>query len=233
MNLFDINYLNKISELYTEAFKFKKYKAMPPVLAVFSGLLMIPIYFFSFCVSAVLFILAFIFETNISFIKSVHSILSNEAKTVHPAAQFVIYWVAWPLVFSLYVIEGSLLCAMIPIYAFLSVLVYIWSFGGIKFHMFAKKDDNIAIEAPDRIKVIPLIFVIIGYSLLVFIPAVHGVFHLIELYYDYIEYRFVYDFTQKIYPLYYRMYLIFVTIFPLATVRNKVKDLSCSKEGEC
>ena len=203
---------------------------MPSALAVFSGLLMIPIYFFGIGVSAVLFILAFIFETNISFIKSIHSILSNEAKTAHPAAQFVIYWVAWPLVFSLYVLEGSLLCAMMPIYALLSVVVYIWSFGGIKFHLFAKKDDNIAIEKPDPMKAIPLVFVIVGYSLLVFIPVAHGVFHLIDLYYDYMEYRFIYDFTKEIYPIYYRMYLIFVTIFPLATVRGKAKDISHGKE---
>lgn len=221
MNLFDINYLDKISELFNEALKLKKYKAMPPVLAVFCGILMMPYYFASVIVAIFLFFCAFIFETNISFVKSLHCILNDQTKTAHPAAQVVLYWFSWPLVFFLYVIEGVLLCFMIPIYAFLSVLIYIWSFGGIKFHLFAKKGDDISIEVTEPYKVVPIFFVVIGYSLLVVIPLLHGVIHLIDLYYDYKEMRFIYDFTQRIYPRYFRAHLLFTMIFSLVSIKNK------------
>ena len=224
MNLFDINYLSKISELFGEAFKLKKYKVMPVILAVLAFILMFPILFASFLVALILFVFAFVFETNISLVKSLHNILSNEASTAHPAAQFVLYWVSWPLVFSLYITEGLLLCVMVPLYAILSVLVYIWSFGGIKFHLFARKNDDISIEVPKQYKLIPALFVAIGCSFLVLIPLLHGIFHLIDLYYDYNEKMFIYDFTREIYPRYFRMYLSFITWFPLVCAHNLEKE---------
>ena len=215
MNLFKINYLNKIAVLFREAFKFKKYKAMNAVLAVFSGILVIPFVILSFFVAGYLFLLAFPFEILSSLVKSLHIILNDEGKNVKHATQFIIYWISWPVVFSLYITICTLLTMIIPTYALLSFLVYIWSFGGIKPHLFACEEDDISVEITGRYKALPIIFVVLGYTLNFLLPVIHGIIYYFRLYFEYNEEIFKSMFAQLIYPRYFNLSLLFVFIFAL------------------
>ena len=215
MNLFKINYLSKISEIFTEAFKLKKYRAMTPGLAVFSFIFMSPFVICSFIVAVFLFLFSFVFEANISLVKSLHSVVREEGQEVKAAAQLVIYWVSWPFIFFLYAVECLFLSITILLYAVLSLLVYIWTFGGIKFHLFAEKDLDISVKVKGKYSLLPIVFVLLSVCLLVLLPLIQGGLHLNNLYYEYKEYLFMDDFLYEIYPFYYNLSLLFSGIFSL------------------
>lgn len=215
MNLFEINYLNKITALYKEAFLFKKYKAMNAGLAVLSGILMIPFVVASFMVTCVCFSLAFPFEVISSLVKSLHTILKDEGRDVKHATQVILYWLSWPIVFALYVAESAILALIVPTYALLSFLVYVWSFGGIRLQLFASVKNELSVDVEGRYKALPIVFVTVGYGLNFLLPLIHGAIYYVYLYFQYNEAVFIHRFSQGIYPKYYRISLLFIFIFSL------------------
>lgn len=162
MNLFQIDFLGKMAALLKEAFKFKKYRAMHPALAVFTGIFMLPMVAVSFVVTALLTVLCFAFAVLSSPVKYLHGIVNNEGKEVKHATQTAIYLISWPVVFALYLVMSALLVAILPVYALLSIILYAWTLGGFKFHLFPNEADDISIEVTKRYFVLPLIFVILS-----------------------------------------------------------------------
>ena len=75
-----------------EAFKMRKYKAMPKALAVFVAILMAPIMITAILLSAALIVLTFMFKVVQTPIHYLKGILNSEGKEVHPATQFIIYF---------------------------------------------------------------------------------------------------------------------------------------------
>jgi len=191
MNLFEINYLEKMVVILKEAFKFKKYKAIHPAWAVFVGILMLPIVAASFAVAAVFSIVAFVFAVVSSPVKYIHGIVNNEGKGVMHATQFIIYLISWPLIFALYAVMGLFLVIMLPLYALLAFLAYVWTLGGFKFHLFATLDGDISTEVNGRYVARPIVFVGVGYAMALVAPAIHAAIHYRELYWDYMEDLFV------------------------------------------
>lgn len=181
MSLFEIDFLKKMVTLLKEAFTFKKYKAMHPVLAVFTGIFMLPFVIASFVLTAILAVLCFLFTVFSTPIKYLHEIVTCEGKGVQHATQFIIYFISWPLVFFLYAMVAVLLLFIIPAYAALSVALYIWTLGGFKFHLFPQKADDISIEVNGRYCFLPLIFVIVGAIMMVLVPLVYGVVLFVDL----------------------------------------------------
>ena len=174
MNLFEINYLDKMSKLLKEAFKFKKYKAMPAAVAVFTGILMIPVVLASFVVTAIMTLLSFVFEVFTAPVKFLHVAVNYEGKEVKHATQFILYFISWPFIFLYYIVASLLLLLIVPVYALLSILLYAWSFGGFKFHIFMPNTDDISINV-ERTKfyfVIPMVYMIVGYIVAVIAPTI-------------------------------------------------------------
>ena len=160
---------------------------MHPALAVFTGILMIPMVLASFAVAATLASLGFMFALLSAPVKYLHDILHGEGQSVKHATQTVVYMISWPIVFFLYVLMSFLLLLIIPTYALLSVLTYAWSLGGFKFHLFMDKVDDISIEVHGRYLALPIVFIIVGYLLVFLIPMIHGVILYSDLYSRYLE----------------------------------------------
>lgn len=215
MNLFEIDFLQRMSCLLKEAFTFKKYKAMPNVLAVLTGILMLPIVIASFLAVAAFATLAFTFSILASPVKYLHEIVRGEREGVKHATQFIIYFISWPTVFFLYVLMSGLLLLMLPTYALLSFLLYVWSLGGFKFHLFPNQYDDISIEVEGKYHYLPIVFVIIGGMVTVVIPMVHGVIHFVDLYEEYMERFFGMSFFGGIYPDYITVFSVFAILYSL------------------
>ena len=231
MSLFEMDFLKKMEMLLKEAFKFKKYKAMAPALAVFTGILMLPLVVASFAVTAVLSVLCFMFTVFSSPAKYLHDLVHGEGQSVKHATQTAIYLISWPIVFFLYVIMSFLLLMILPTYALLSVLLYAWSLGGFKFHLFANGVDDISIEVKGRYLALPIVFIIIGYLLVFFIPLVHGVVIYMDLYAKYLEDWFSYVFTG-VYCRYIAVHSAFAFLYSLIgfargpRAKNKKEQIS-------
>jgi len=215
MKLFEINFLEKMKILLTEAFKFKKYKAMSPVLAVFTGILMLPFVVASFAATAFFASLAFTFAVVSAPVKYLHEIVRVEGKEVKHATQCTVYLISWPVVFFLYLIMSFILLLLLPTYALLSFLLYVWSLGGFKFHLLLNQVDDISIEVTGKYRYLPVVFVIIGSLLVLLIPLVHGVIHYIDLYKDYMERLFFATFFGGIYPIYIGIHSGFAMLYSL------------------
>ena len=224
MNLFEIDFLAKLTTLLKEAFKFKKYKAMSPVLAVFTGLLMLPIVVASFSVAASFAVLGFVFSVISAPVKYLHEIVRVEGKEVKHATQFIVYFLSWPTVFGLYVLMSFLLVLLLPTYALLSFLLYVWSLGGFKFHLLLNKVDDISIEVNGTYKLLPIVFVIIGGMVVFLIPLVHGIVYYVDLYQDFMERLFAPTFFGGIYLVYLSLHNAFATLYSLIGFARHPKE---------
>lgn len=160
MNLFQTNFLTKMSNLLREAFKFKKYKAMHPALAVLTGIAMLPMVIVSFALVAVLSVLGFLFTLLSTPAKYLHQITRTEGKVVMHATQAVVYLISWPVVFALYAVMIPLLLSIFVTYALFSIVTYAWTLCGFKFHLFPNEADDISITVTKRYFILPLVLII-------------------------------------------------------------------------
>ena len=232
MNFFEIDFLAKMKALLLEAFKFKKYKAMHPCLAVFTGIFMLPIVLMSFVATASLAALSFFYAVLSSPVKFLHAVVNGEGKGVMHATQAVIYLISWPTVFFCYALLTVLLLFILPTYALLSFLLYVWSLGGFKFHLFPNTDDIEKDVNGTYGIVLPLVFILVSAVILVIIPLVHGVNCFIELYENYLE-RFFFDiFFFEIYPSYVGIQTVFATLFSLIGLARRPKNVVAESTEE-
>lgn len=217
MNLYETDFLNKMVTVLKEAFKFKKYKAMSPALAVFTGILMIPVVLISFVMVAILSVLSFAFAVCYMPIKYLHHTVNTEGQNVKHATQAVIYLISWPIVFFFYVLMSLLVLLIFPAYAAFSFFTYVWTLGGFKFHLFANQSDDISIEVNGKYNALPVVFVVVGAILLVFIPIIHSIIHYFELYANYMEKFFFKSFFGQggIYSDYVSVHTLFAILYTL------------------
>lgn len=224
MNLFQIDFLGKMATLLKEAFKFKKYRAMNPALAVFTGIFMLPLVAISFVITAILAVLCFAFAVLSAPVKYLHGIVNNEGKEVKHATQAIVYLISWPMVFALYLAMSALLVAILPVYAALSIVLYAWTLGGFKFHLFPHTQEDISVEVTRRYLVLPLLFVIA--CALIYIGAtVHGAYAYYRLWKVYLEkfFGFVFFGPAGIFWTYVGGHTAFAFLFSLIGFNCKKK----------
>jgi len=179
---FYVDYLQKTTDLLKEAFKFKKYKAMPAALAVFLGLIVLPFVLVSFALAAVLFIGSFIYKVISAPMEHLHDVVHKEGQSVKHATQFIVYFISWGFIFTLYVLASFLMLFLTFIYALFSLVVYLWTFGGVKFHLYADETDDISVTVNTKYPtVLPLMLLLSVIIILVLIPLIMMVATLLPL----------------------------------------------------
>ena len=227
MNLFETDYLKQTTSLMKEAFKFKKYKAMHPFFAVTTGIVMIPIVAASFFAFAYLSIICFFFKTLNSPVNYLHSIVKKEGQETKHATQFIIYFASWPFILFLYAMISILLLQITVVYAILSILTYVWSLGGFRYHVFISESDNIEIEVNGRYRISVLVFFIVSVSILFIIPLFHAIILLITLFMeDYIEL-----FSLDFYTTYIGISTVFAFIYSLVGLAPRPKEELVAEEA--
>lgn len=179
--LFENNYFEQTVNLIKEAFKFKKYKAMPAVLAVFCGIVMLPFVAISLSLFALLYILCFSYKLSILPLHELYKFLHKEGQEVKHATQSIIYFISWPFLFLLYTIHAFTYVTISFIYALFSVFTYIWSFGGFKFHLTMSENADITCDVKGRYHfVLPLILVSVSAFFLLILPLCSGIDNALE-----------------------------------------------------
>ena len=234
MQTIQIDFLAKISTLLKEIFKFKKYKAMHPALAVFTGILMLPFVVASFAVIGAYACLAFTFAIISSPVKYLHEILFAEGQKIKHLSQGIIYLISWPLVFGWYVVVSVYYIVLNLLYAVISILAFIWSLGGFKFHLFPQCAEDISIEVQGRYKVLPAVYVIIGLIIVLIIPIIHGICLYNVLWVDYNEDMFADIFFYLTYPPYVYIHMLFSLLYSLiGFARFPKSEKTPEVEEEC
>ena len=178
MNFFNVDFSKCTTALFKEAFKFKKYKAMPAVFAVIFGLFQIPFVAASFMVAGEIYALNFIIKLFTFPLEQIHKLVHNEKDEVKAGAQTVIYLVSWPLIFISYVMIIGMSIVLNVLYMIASIFAYLWSFGGFKFHLLPENDKNIEKNVEGKYnKIAFIVYVIVAGAILVLFPMVLTIVH--------------------------------------------------------
>jgi len=172
---FSINFMNRVSAVLKEACLLKKYKAMPLVLAIFVGIFMLPLVFASLVCAGVLYLLGYLFSVVSLPVQSLHKLLKEEGQSVQHGAQVAIYLVSWGFVFGAYAALTFFLVTLTVLYSLFSIITYLCTLGGFKFHLFAK-DEDISVEVTGKYNtLIPVIFIVIMGVLLLILPLINTI----------------------------------------------------------
>ena len=231
-NLLSIDFIDRMRKLMIEAFKIKKYKAMNKVLAVFSFIAMLPIVVLGLLLAGTYFFWAFLYKVMTDPIKALHGLVNSEGKDVRHAPQTVIYIISWPTIFMLYCIEALMIPMLSIVYAMTSVVTYIWTLGGYKFHIFPEKAENMEIAVEGRYENgIPLFYVLMSGAILGAIPLLH-------LLVDYMNFisqygsKMAYYYYFAYYPIYVGVSVVFSSIFSILCLSRFPKNKKADKEPE-
>lgn len=223
MNPFETDYLGKLKALAKEAFTLKKYKAMKPFFAIVTALSLVPVIAASFFLLAVLSVYAFLFKVIKSPIEYLHSIAKKEGEEVKHGTQIVIYLISWPLIFFLYAFSALLLVAITAGYAILSILAYIATLGGFKYHVFINEAEDISIDTHGyKYGKSATINFILTLSLLFFVPVVHSL--VLIVYLIALSSQGMAAFAVSFYPTYTYACAIYAIIYSLLVFSRGPKE---------
>ena len=172
---FSVNFMNKASAVLREAFQLKKYKAMPLVLAIIVGIFMLPFAVAGLVIAAVLYVMGYLFSIVSLPVQSLHKLLKDEGANVGHATQFIIYFLSWSFVFASYAMLTFFLVFLTVLYTVFSIITYIWTLGGFKFHVLTSEED-ISVDVTGKYAVsLPVIFVTVMAALLILVPLLKTV----------------------------------------------------------
>ena len=172
---FSVNFMQRTSAVLTEAAKLKKYKAMPLGLAIATGVLMLPVAIVGAVFAVLLYVLGYLFSVISLPTQKLHKLLHDEGQSVKHATQFIIYGLSWTFVFSAYAALTFFMIVLTVLYSIFSILAYICTLGGFKFHVFATEED-ISVDVDGTYNVlVPVIFIAGIAVLLILLPLIKTV----------------------------------------------------------
>lgn len=168
MSFLSVDFSKGTTALFKEAFKFKKYKAMPVAFAIIVGLCQLGFALISFVVAGFIYFLNFIMRLFAFPVEQIHGVVRNEKDYVGGGAQLVIYLVSWPVIFFSYVILIFSTFILNLLYILVSVTTFIWSLGGFKFHLLLSDAKDIEKKVEGKYnKTALIVFVVVLAVLLV------------------------------------------------------------------
>lgn len=176
MNFLNVDFAKGTTALFKEAFKFKKYKAMPAFFAVVVGICQIPFVLMSFVVAAIVYVFNFFIKIIAYPAEQIHGVVRHEKDEVRLGAEIVIYCVSWPTIFFLYSLLIFSTFLLNILYIFVALPTFIWSLGGFKFHLLLSDAKDIEKEVTGKYnKIVLIVFVSVLALLLIaayVLPAV-------------------------------------------------------------
>ena len=118
--------------------RFKELSSGKKGLLIFG---LVPLIISAFCSIASYYVLLFFYKGLASPLEYLHNVIKKEAKEVKHAAQFALYWLTFPFVFGLYVLQSFV--AILFYFQWFTVMinVYLVTLGGVKFQPFIMETD--------------------------------------------------------------------------------------------
>ena len=160
MNFLNVDFAKGTTALFKEAFKFKKYKAMPLPFAIIVGICQIPFVLMSFLVAAIVYVFNFFIKIIAYSAEQIHGVVRQEKDEVRLGAEIVIYFVSWPTIFFLYSLLIFSTFMLNILYIFVALPTFIWSLGGFKFHLLLSDAKDIEKEVTGKYnKIVLIVFV--------------------------------------------------------------------------
>ena len=144
-------FFEQTKRLWLEFTKFKRFRSFPIGLSILLGILVSPLMLIFVLMMFTLFIGSIIYSLLSSPIEYLHKILKDEIKEKHVAVQVVLYLISWGVLFALYFIFAFFSFYLFILYFFTSVIGWLASLSGYKFHILAN-EENIELDIPVHVK---------------------------------------------------------------------------------
>lgn len=172
---FTVNFMQRTSAVWKEAVKLKKYKAMPLGLSIATGVLMLPVAAASVIVTALIYVLGYLFSVVSLPTQRLHKLLHDEGQSVKHASQFVLYFISWSFIFGAYAALSFFMIILTILYTVFVIMTYLWTLGGFKFHVFAN-DEDIAVDVAGKYPIwIPIAYLAVMGFLIILLPLIKAV----------------------------------------------------------
>ena len=190
-------YFDNLVCLCKNAFSNKKYLVLPKALRVLTRIFMLPAYVLFLIYIAFGFLIVVIYNIIISPNQFLHKILHDEAVTLNGAAQFILYFISWPLIFFYYVLVASLTTVLLIMYLFAMITAYIASLGAFKINIELSKQVVEKDEVYDvkKLKILSILFVIANILIITYV-VFDGITLFNDLYHYYREREFINTFIE-------------------------------------
>ena len=173
MNFLNIDFGKGTTALFKEAFKFKKYKAMPLAFAIIVGIFQIPFTLVSFVVAGFIYLINFIMKLFAFPVEQIHGVVRGEKDEVKAGAQTVIYLISWPLIFFSYVLLIFSTFMLNILYIIVAVTTFIWTLGGFRFHLLLSDAGDIEKTVEGKYnKNALIVYVVVIAVIIVLVPIV-------------------------------------------------------------
>lgn len=131
-----MDYHAPIKGLIKEARESTRIKEMSLVARIIVTILLVPFIILAFLNIVYYYITLFFFKAFTSPIQYLHNIVKEEAKDVKHATQFAIYWLTFPYIFFMYVIQSFTAFSFFFIWFNCMLSTYIATLGGVRFQPF-------------------------------------------------------------------------------------------------
>ena len=131
-----MNYQAAVQGLIAEAKRGVRFQGMGSAKKVLLIIGLIPLIVYTFFSVVSYYVLLFFYKGFTAPLEYLHRIVKDESKDVKHATQFAVYWIAFPFVFFLYVMQSFAAFMFYFQWFGLMVCMYLVTLGGVKFQPF-------------------------------------------------------------------------------------------------
>jgi hypothetical protein len=125
-----IDFLSRINKLWNVSFTFRSYKKLFPAASAISALVLWPFLLASLLLSGFYYLYAFILKICSVPVDFLSKVMHEEGREVKHATQAIVYFVAFPVVFFMYILISFFTINLVVLYFFISVFNYAWTIKG-------------------------------------------------------------------------------------------------------
>ena len=118
-----IDFLSRINKLWNVSFTFRSYKKLFPAASAISALVLWPFLLTSLLLSGFYYLYAFILKICSVPVDFLSKVMHEEGKEVKHATQAIVYFVAFPVIFFMYILISFFTINLVVLYFFISVFL--------------------------------------------------------------------------------------------------------------
>ena len=166
-----MNYYEHIKRLNAQIFAFTNYKKLNLPLKILCGIATLPFSITCLIVLGLYYLLLVLYYCIKSPLDYLHGFVKNEGQEVKHATQFIIYFIAFPVIFIANIILSLISCLFFIYNLFINIYGYLATLGGINYIPFLFDDK---VRNDDEIKTMNFIPTIIygAINLVLFIASI-------------------------------------------------------------
>lgn len=131
-----MDYIGVIRGLFKEAKKNEQFKDMSSFARITIKIALFPLSLLILIAKAYYYVTFFVYRGFFLPLEHLHTIVKKEGQEVKHATQFIIYWIAFPLIFLLYVFQALFAVSFYFQWFILMTLVYLKSLSGVRWQPF-------------------------------------------------------------------------------------------------